>query len=837
MRMVMMVCMVFFGILYANTTIELKKGWQLVGVPEKLSDMSVFENNNVEIVWGFDGATQKWRGYSSDANITQKIQAGAWAPLQHLEAWQAVWVFSRHDWNMTLESSTPPQDAANNDIKLYAGWNLVEVPQQSVVSEGFFGDAVVWKYAQDQEWKVNDATLNFPSIDAITSSEGLWVKSETTHTIDVDSTLSKLHTFNDETSMLAYIRKMLQMQHYYPYETISGRPTTVAASDAENIYSGTNGDDTQSITDATSTNLQEAGVDEGDILKHDDVHLFSADNANTRIVVTSFQKLAAQDYVPLTQIDMNGKTVMTMYLQDDRLTVLSNTQRYTIADAAETTVGTSLVYDPNQRFSLDIFDVSDIQHIRTVASHEIEGSYWDSRLIEGRLFLISQFMPNVTSEYPKIYVNTVCTTLQPDGGMECSTGNDNSVDSDEEPLPLRPRAATLECNYDIKAWNANNCDQFQYDDTGAWKYDYDNPVITAENLTPFVTLNGSRQALVTPSRFYAPYKLNQRANITTISSVTITDGHYDESVSFLGTINHFYASPTSLYLVSSEYPMFFDYRHGKEQQMIYKFALGSTITYKGRGVVEGWMLNQFSMGEKDGYLRVATTVGQSWWNRETKNSVYILKNVDDRLQIEGTLSGLGKPAETIRAVRFMGDRGFVVTFEQTDPLYTLDLSDPVNPKKIGELSIPGFSRYLHVVDADRVLSIGRHADAEGRQQELQVQLFDISDFANPRLADTVQIGTAESSSEAEYNHKALAYRASDLMFGLPYQSYSYGINKSSSEHFGIYQIEGMQIRLLHTLTSEGTEWGDVGRGVIFDTRGHTYGALIKGTHMICDTVK
>ncbi len=836
MRMIVL-SMVFLGVLYANTAIELKKGWQLVGIPTVLRDMSVFDTKYVEIVWGFDGASQEWRGYSPDANISATIEKNALKRLEHLEAWQAVWVFSSDNWKLTLDDApTLPSAAQNNVIHLYKGWNLVEVPQQSVVSDGFFGDTVVWKYSADQQWKVNDASLNFPSIEAITASEGLWVKSETTRTVTIENSLSKLHTFRDRTSMLSYIHKMLQMQNYYA-DTLLELPSIPVTLDSQVLSSEGNQEGSHSANDVTTTNLQEAGVDEGDILKHNGTHLFSADNSNGRIIVTAFNKLIAQDYKPITFIDMNGKNVIAMYVQEHRLAVLSNTAYYYIDTVAETTARSSIVYDPNQTFTFEIFDISDINAIKKVASHEIEGSYETSRLIDGNVFLVSRFMPSIRYEYPKKYVDTICVSIIPDAGMQCACSAETLTSPNDPPLPPQPNALTQECNYDVNAWNANSCNEYEYDDKGAWKYDYDNPIVLSEHLTPILSGNGARRELVAPSTLYAPYKLDQRANITTISSFNMDDGTYRQSLSFLGNTNNYYASATALYLASSEYPMFVDFTHAKEQATIYKFRLGEDLVYEGRGSVEGWMLNQFSMSEYEGYLRVATTVGQSWWNRQTNNSVYILKDVNKTLQIEGVVSGLGKEGETIHAVRFMGDRGFVVTFERTDPLYTLDLSDPKNPKKVGELFIPGFSRYLHVVDANRLLSIGRHADDDGRQQELQVQLFDISDFANPRLVDRVQVGSTGSYSEAEYNHKAFTYRASDLMFGLPFQNYETGIHKASSEHFGIYQIEGMTIHTIGTLTSGNGEWGSVGRGIIFDADTHTYATLIKGADMMCERIR
>ncbi len=839
MRLILLFVLAF-SFMYANTTIQLKKGWQLVGVPSVLKDMSGFDNIHVEILWGYDAQTQAWKGYAPDITLRDKMKEKNFDILSSLEPWQAAWVFSKEDWSFNFEETVIPQSAHNSVIKLYEGWNLVQIPQRSVVSDAFFGDAVVWKYSGKQEWLANDETLNFPSIETIAVSEGLWVKSETTRTINVNETLSKLRTFDDEASMLAYIRKMMEMNnnYYYPILEPALLPLNGTTADDDSIFSGSDsssGDET-TAQNTTTTNLQEEGVDESDILKHDGVHIFSADNSNGRIVVTSFEKIAQQDYQILSNINMNDKNVVAMYLQNNRLSVVSSKAYYYSVDVAEDIAASSSFYEPSQSFTLEIFNVSDINNITSIASYKLDGNYQDSRLIDGRLFLISQFSPNIQYEYPKVYENSVCSQLdQNEIYVICSAG---------DVAPCRPDSECAivgqeNCEYgsDYKEWYNNDCNQYNYDANGAWKHDYDNPIVVSENLIPSITTNGISSNLVAPSKFYAPNKLDQRANITSISSFNIEDGTRNETLSFLGNTHNYYASTSSLYLVSSEYPLYYDYLHYKEQQMIYKFSLGDNMAYVGRGFVDGWMLNQFSMSEKDDYLRVATTVGQTWWNSETINSVYTLKNVDETLEVKGQLNGLGHEGETIRAVRFMGNRGFVVTFRQTDPLYTLDLSNPEAPKIVGELSIPGFSTYLHVVDENRVLSIGRNADAQGRQLELQFQLFDITDFASPRLVDKIQIGNENTYSEAEYNHKAFSYRESDLMFGVPYRSYSYGENKDSSENFGIYQIDGMTINSLHTISSSGSDWGNVGRGLIFDLESSTYGALLKGSNIICETVK
>jgi len=135
----------------------------------------------------------------------------------------------------------------------------------------------------------------------------------------------------------------------------------------------------------------------------------------------------------------------------------------------------------------------------------------------------------------------------------------------------------------------------------------------------------------------------------------------------------------------------------------------------------------------------------------------------------GQVTGLA-PSEDIRSARFLGARGFVVTFKKTDPLFTLDLSDPRQPRVAGELHIPGFSTYLHPMDANHLLTIGFDAQDEGEFawfQGLQLQIFDVSDVAHPSLTHKTVIGTRGSSSEASANHLAFTYFAPRDLLALP----------------------------------------------------------------------
>ena len=150
---------------------------------------------------------------------------------------------------------------------------------------------------------------------------------------------------------------------------------------------------------------------------------------------------------------------------------------------------------------------------------------------------------------------------------------------------------------------------------------------------------------------------------------------------------------------------------------------------------------------------------------------------DDGLKQVGQVGGLGR-GERIYAVRFIGDTGYVVTFRQVDPLYTVDLSEPTDPKVVGELKVPGYSAYLHPVGEGLILGVGQDATEQGRLQGAQVSLFDVADLAAPRSLDRVAMGQG-SSSEVEYDHHAfLSYEPTGLVV-LPLEVYA----NNSSQNF------------------------------------------------------
>ncbi|MEV0824586.1 beta-propeller domain-containing protein [Nonomuraea rubra] len=173
--------------------------------------------------------------------------------------------------------------------------------------------------------------------------------------------------------------------------------------------------------------------------------------------------------------------------------------------------------------------------------------------------------------------------------------------------------------------------------------------------------------------------------------------------------------------------------------------------YVASGKVPGRLLNQYSLSEHDGHLRVATTVN-SGDEKTSSSAVYVLRS--DTLAKVGEVGGLGK-GERIYSVRFIGPIGYCVTFRQVDPLYTLDLRDPAAPRVTGELKITGYSAYLHPGSEGRLIGIGQEATEEGRTRGTQVSLFDVSDPAAPRRLS--QLFQKDSGSGAEWDPHAFLY--------------------------------------------------------------------------------
>jgi hypothetical protein len=187
------------------------------------------------------------------------------------------------------------------------------------------------------------------------------------------------------------------------------------------------------------------------------------------------------------------------------------------------------------------------------------------------------------------------------------------------------------------------------------------------------------------------------------------------------------------------------------------------------GSVPGHLLNQFALSERSGYLRAATTEGLPWapGDRPRESRVTILAEEDGALVEVGSVGGLGVD-ERIYAVRFLGDVGYVVTFREVDPLYTIDLSDPRAPRVRGELKIPGYSAYLHPVADGLVVGVGQDATDDGALLGAQVSLFDVADLDAPRRLATLPLGDG-AGTDVEHDHRAFLHWPATNLTVVPVQ--------------------------------------------------------------------
>ena len=264
------------------------------------------------------------------------------------------------------------------------------------------------------------------------------------------------------------------------------------------------------------------------------------------------------------------------------------------------------------------------------------------------------------------------------------------------------------------------------------------------------------------------------------STLDIDDEESLKTQAILGAGDKVYCTTDTLYAVSNDYNEIYTtndlaieiFGFDTINTQIYKFNITNyDIVYMGNAMVEGTTLNQFSMDEYNGYLRIATTSGS--WGDDLVNQLYVL---DDELQVVGKIAGIAQ-GESIRSVRFMGDTGYIVTFEQTDPLFVIDLSDPTNPVIKGELKIPGFSSYLHPVGDGLLMGIGFDGDDNGTNGGLKISLFDVSDPENPVECDKYVISVNNNGGyddwsyincDAWYTHKAICWDSTNRIMYIPF---------------------------------------------------------------------
>lgn len=477
-------------------------------------------------------------------------------------------------------------------------------------------------------------------------------------------------------------------------------------------------------TTGTGTNNQVAGVDEADFVKNDGQYIYLAQHGGLRIVDAWPAGEAHQ--VSLTALEGTPKK---LFVHGDRALV------YVAIGAAAGWNQGECTYGYDCDFTGDgtttralIFDITDRSAPQLIRSISLPGSLIAGRRIGNAVHTVVTTNPNPfvgLRYYPE---QDVCAN-EPIFGFE------------------QPTAAARYVAH--RAFNDLR--------------DANRKIIEDTDLSGLLPVIGDSAAPTDPlaacTSLYES-QVNDGAAFMTIASLDLTTSDPVVSSTIVSRSGAVYASGEALY-VAVPHTSDVDEFEGAAVSCIHKFQIGeapSATGYIGSGTVVGRPLNQFAMDEQDGFLRIATTNGHVP-SPEVESRLTVFEEADNELVAVGEVTGIA-PTEDIRSVRFDGDRAFIVTFKKTDPLFTFDLSDPSDPKQLGELKIPGFSTYMHMLDANHLLSIGYDADDHGDFaffDGVLLQVFDVTDPLHPTLAHRHVIGTRGSSSEALTNHLAFTY--------------------------------------------------------------------------------
>lgn len=494
----------------------------------------------------------------------------------------------------------------------------------------------------------------------------------------------------------------------------------------------------------TTTNNQVVGVDEADRVKTDGRHIYTVHGQEV-LIIKSWP--ASQTRIVARYKPGNSSRPQRLFLHGNKLVVFSQT--YTRISPAKSSgqVRARRIYRPSfSAARATILDISDRTSPSLIAHVDLEGTLLQARMVGTDIYLVT----NNRLQLPGSFWNEVNKYRRQGRQYRPYRGYQNSqtYTASQQKAQLRSlvRRALAKVHTE------------QLLPTIAFAYGSSHPT--------------THRPLLRCSDIYYPGASQGSMGLITLSHMSLNGGRINASA-VMGSGMKLYASPNSLYVATNSSS------RGQRDTQIHKFDLRGwqgPPRYAASGVVPGYLLNQFSMDEHRGYLRVATTDSgwqRSWTWRGRKvtapaSNIFVLQQRQGELTIAGQVRGLA-PGERIYAARMMGDKGYLVTFRRTDPLYTIDLKNPRQPQVMGELKIPGFSSYIHPIGQGRLLTVGQDADERGRVRGAHLQVFDVSDLKNPRRTHhyKLTLGRNSSSSAAQWDHHAFTFNARTRTLALP----------------------------------------------------------------------
>ena len=572
-----------------------------------------------------------------------------------------------------------------------------------------------------------------------------------------------------------------------------------AMTDVSGLVAASTGSSPAETGDFSGTNNQVAGVDEGDLVKTDGKHLFVLAGDGVDIL----NAWPADDLAIVSHITTPGSE-RAMFLHGTRLTVISQEDTWAPVGTADTDTSSRVsalswwnhTWQPH--VNVTVIDVSTAASPTILEQTTLDGWLVDSRAIDGRVLVVTQDSfdipaPAVIKLPPPIHIDPMPVIHMPvEPGLIASSSVmaiDMAISISIAPFP-------------------SDGTRYVYEDEASYRARLEQAWETVALPQFTVTATGggtTTSALLTAGHTYLPVKATDN-NLLSVVSFNVDDDTAgpETTTTVAGISGTVYASTSNLYVSATHWGNWWDSSDSGSTTNIYQFDLeDSDVPLTAMGAVPGVTLNQFSLDESDnGLLRVATT---NSFGDSASSGLYVLAASAGNLQTIGSVTGLA-PGERIYSVRFIGDRGYVSTFRQIDPLFVIDLANPAKPRVVGELKVPGFSSYLHPLDSTHLLGIGRDVDpVTGRVLGLQLSIFDVGDPADPKRSATYTFeGDGwQSWSAALWDHHALSWFAEQGILALPVQQGDWWAGSTGLVVFKVDPSSADGFTNLGTITHDG----------------------------------
>lgn len=497
-------------------------------------------------------------------------------------------------------------------------------------------------------------------------------------------------------------------------------------------HAGTGPDYSQ---DYSQTNVQVAGVDEADFVKNDGRYIYLINNGQL-VIVDAYPGNSA---TIVSRTDLEG-TPTNLFLSGDRLLVISDDYSYGVTGSVR---GIKPVYSEGPETRIDVWSVADRSNPELLGGYSADGSYFDSRMIGDYVYVVSK-SPVILSDKPvpmPAIQNTDAQITTPDVYYFDNTDRQfvfHTISSININDPGRIEARTFLLGYSATLYVSQDNMYISYPE----------PVDTRPK-PAWGSAGWIVPAAPAPVPLAGP-DLSGPGVMDRFNRMT-----EDEKQAFIQDIQGAGNRQS--------------YETDRTSTAIQKFSIDQgRIGYVAEGTVKGNLLNQFSMDEYNGNLRVATTSDVSTpGNSFQYNNVIVL---DPGMKEVGSLTHLAMN-EKIYSARFIGNRLYLVTFKRMDPFFVIDLSDPASISVLGKLKIPGYSDYLHPYDDTHIIGVGIETGTNSwggvSTQGVRVALFDVTDVDHPKQVSSYEIGGPGSDSPALRDHRAFLFSKEKNILVIP----------------------------------------------------------------------